>query len=321
MPERPHCVRGRPSEVRESKAGPVDREQFAQVTRPLRDAVLDLVNFHEEERSRLRHEPAMGSPAWDDDLREHRYAAIDGHPCREPRLLGTVQLSAAEELIRAICTLHEGSHPVLAADRILVRSLLEACGRALWLLDPSIDTSERVARGLIERFEDLRLQRKLVAGHPEHVAKYQARIEQLSTEAKRSGFQVQHLKKEPSRVNRQRRPTSSEAVAATIDRRDGSGVGALAQGLFSLSVHANPIGLLMHRDDDDALVDLGRGLYSAPLVMKSQQVNLLLGFSGLSYVTAVNANRELMGWRDDTWNRIKLNVRNVSRRVLPLEPD
>jgi hypothetical protein len=283
----------------------------------MRDAVLDLVEFHEQERSKLRHDPAMGSPAWRDDLSEHRFAAIEGHPCREARVLGSVQLSAAEELIRAICTLHQGPYPVLAADRILVRSALEACGRAHWLLDPSIDSRDRVARGLIERLEDLRLQRRLVEQHSVYAAQCQAQIERLSSEATCAGFKVQHTAKHPSRVDRQRRPSSSEAVAAAIDAGESSGAGALAQRLFSMSVHSNPISMLMHRDDSDAPVDLGRGLYTVPLVMTSQQVNLLIGYSGLAYMRVANANRQLMGWRDDRWDRIRLNARNVSRRFLP----
>jgi hypothetical protein len=303
--------------VNEASGGRVDRAEFTQATRAMRDAVLDLVNFHEEERALLGHEPAMASPAWADDLKEHHFAAIEGHPCREPRLLGSVRLSLAEELIRAVCTLHAGPVAVLAADRILVRSVLEACGRALWLLDPTIDTEARVARGLIERLEDIRLQRNLVKGHPEHALAYQRQIERLSSEAEQAGFRVEHPRKHPSKVGGERRPSSSEAVAATLDTDAESRTGALAQGLFSLSVHANPIAMLMHRDDGDSLVDLGKGMYSVPLVMKSQQVNLLVGYCALSYVTAVNANRELMGWQSDRWDRIRMNVRNVSRRVMP----
>ena len=296
----------------------VDRPEFAEATRALRDALVDVIECHQTEDLRAGHEPPIGSPAATDDLRAQHYAAIEGSPTKEARLMGGVQLSAATEMIRALLAIYESDVAVVAADKVLVRSVLESTGRSAWLLDPTLDTHTRVARGLVERFEDLRLQRRILPG--ERGEWWQKRIEALERQAKAAGFNIQHIKNDATRVGGTRRLTSTEAVETILGGRGDDehlGAGTLAQRYLSLATHGNVASMLLHRGGDDELVDLGGGVVGAPMMMTSNSVNQMVAMCGLGYLVAVNARRQLMGWRDPTWGRVIANFAAVRRRVLP----
>ncbi len=71
-------------------------ELFMAHIEPLRASLLELIQCHRDERANRAQRPVPGSPADCDDHAETAYRNIEGRPTATPRLLGNLQLVAAE---------------------------------------------------------------------------------------------------------------------------------------------------------------------------------------------------------------------------------
>ena len=289
---------------------------IAEATRDLRAAVIDVVDFHANERATLSAEPSVGSRAGKDDLQAYQYVAIVGSPTKEARSLGVVQLSQAEEHIRAIDVVYGSTLSTVVADKVLVRSVLECCGRAFWLLTHELSTRERVARSLVERLNELRTSARLVPVMADH---FDAKIVDLTTEARSAGFTVGVGGWGSHTVDGIARPSQAEALELVLgadNEGDHLSPGTLAQRYLSLAVHGNPAAMLLHRSRDEDLTELGGGMVLAPIEMRTTDAILVLRWCALAYMTAANANRMLMEWRNERWTRVKFNYKGVSDRYV-----
>ncbi len=104
-------------------------------------------------RTRLPGNPLPGS-LWAADLAR---APLPGPYARI--YAGTSIHSALDHLMAWRQIVWSGLIPVLA-HWVLARTIVECAERTLWLIDPSIATSDRVARGIAARLEDQEERRK-----------------------------------------------------------------------------------------------------------------------------------------------------------------
>jgi hypothetical protein len=127
-------------------------------------------------------------------------------------------------------------HAALNSDKLVLlpvinvlRAITEATARAHWLLDPSLDMKQRVARGLIERIAALESQQG-VRRDPRHLAARASEIREtaiqhgISLQGRRTGSEL------PREVGGETRPDTSAMVAAALNvrgKRGGSTAGWL----------------------------------------------------------------------------------------------
>jgi hypothetical protein len=122
-------------------------------------------------------------------------------------------------------------HAALSADRLVVlplvnvlRAAMEATSRAHWLLDPSLDSKQRIAKGLLERIAALESQQG-VRHDPKRLA---LRAADIPATAQRHGIRIQGQRSGsdlPRKVGGESRPDSSALAAAALGvptKRDGS---------------------------------------------------------------------------------------------------
>jgi len=116
-------------------------------------------------------------------------------------------------------------HAALNSDRLVLlpivnvlRATIEATSRAYWLLDPSLDTKQRIARGLLERIAALESQQG-VAQDPKHLS---ARASDIRATAVQHGIRLQGRRtgsELPKKVGGEARPDTAALVAAALSGR------------------------------------------------------------------------------------------------------
>ena len=131
------------------------------------------------------NKPKPGSPA------DHELAIS---PC--PESLATawckaVQLidSGREHVAAFVRTITEPVQPIVCWT--CVRSMLEPCSLASWLLDPHIDAHTRVGRVFAIRYEGIEQYQKyvrLAGGSDEHLQRIKKRLDEMERDALKLGY-------------------------------------------------------------------------------------------------------------------------------------
>jgi hypothetical protein len=127
-------------------------------------------------------------------------------------------------------------HAAINSDKLVllpivnvVRATMEAASRAHWLLDPSLDMKQRVARGLLERIAALESQQG-VRRDAKHLA---ARGSEIRATALHHGISLQGRRSGsglPKKVGGETRPDNSALVAAALSERGKQGVSSSTAG-------------------------------------------------------------------------------------------
>jgi hypothetical protein len=127
-------------------------------------------------------------------------------------------------------------HAGLNAERLVLlpivnvlRATIEATSRANWLLDPSLDTKQRIARGLLERIAALESQQG-VRQDPKHLS---ARASEIRATALQHGIRLQGRRNGselPKKVGGETRPDTAAVVAAALSGPRKRGVSPSTAG-------------------------------------------------------------------------------------------
>lgn len=294
-------------------------QRFMAEIEPMRAVVLDLVHQTHARREATSLIPAADSPAIGEMAQTAELSArVGGQPILDALSLANLELVAAEDAIQAQCHLVAMRQPFLYVDKILVRCSLEASGRALWLLDPTLDARRRACRGLTQRLVDLTAMIKLLGGDQR-----QSRIErreELVRRARAAGLIVHRRKGHPPEVE-DHWPSERKVMRDLLayGEEDEIDVGDIAQRFLSLFVHATTAGLLQARSTTwpagvrpPPTLD---GMVASPLTMNSSDVRFMLVLAAAGYMIAANANARLHGWDDEPWRRMMSNARETVRRA------
>jgi len=127
-------------------------------------------------------------------------------------------------------------HAALDSDRLVLlpivnvlRATIEATSRAYWLLDPSLGTKQRIARGLLERIAALESQQG-VAQDPKHLS---TRASDIRAVALQRGIRLQGRRtgsELPKKVGGEARPDTAALVAAALRGQPKRGVSSTTAG-------------------------------------------------------------------------------------------
>ncbi len=110
----------------------------------------------------------------------------------------------------------------------VLRAAMEASSRAHWLLDPSLDGKQRIAKGLLERIAALESQQS-VRRDPNHLSR---RAADIRATALRHGIHIQGRRTGsglPKKIGGESRPTASALAAAALNVRGQRGESATSK--------------------------------------------------------------------------------------------
>lgn len=228
---------------------------------------------------------------------------IGGWPIDDTLSLANLLIRAANDHFTAACRLIATDEPVLYADKVLFRAGIEACARANWLLDPTIDARRRCARMLTARLVDLTLRLDLVED-AEFRQATRDRREELVARARRARYTVHRNKGKPPEVE-DHFPSARRAMRDLFgsDPEDELDLGDYAQGWLSGFVHSNTTGLLSARMDEwpndvEPTIDAQRGQFASPLGWNSAAVNHHLALAITAATIITGRHIEFCGWAD-----------------------
>lgn len=179
------------------------------------------------------HQPSVGSIAQTESrIPELGKRAIDAHQ------QGTTLIEVAADHIQAF--LKTLTNPVQTiAPFGSVRSVMECCALASWLLDPDIEVRTRVQRSLAFRFEGLTRQATFGedVSDTDGTTRVRLRMEKIKKEAIKLGFSPVPNKKQRLAGIGQRMPTITDVISETLNEKP-------VYRLLSAVVHAHLWALL-----------------------------------------------------------------------------
>ncbi|MDQ6949055.1 MAG: hypothetical protein M3256_23040 [Actinomycetota bacterium] len=284
-----------------------NRDEFQAQIEPFRVALLDLVGQTRSLRQSVSFLPAADSPAMVELAEEHLFiGAWSKEPVRDAHSTSWLFLSAADDLITALCRLFEPGTPTVFAHVVLARAALESCARAAWLAEPGIGVKRRVARGLTERLYSLAEAGKL-PGAPDTLE----RRRMILDEAERQGFAKKSGRGQPVSLIEPRK--GSKAIVKWLFDKPDDDLGELVYRFWSAVTHSTIYGLVQSVDRNvpqqsglDSLVTVG-------MTVRTDQVQTVMAAVGLAYAEVGRLHRQLFGWCSDDWDRTVVNYLNGLR--------
>ncbi len=208
---------------------------------------------------------------------------------------------------------------MLYADKVLARAGIEACARAIWIRDPSLDADHRAARGLTQRLAKLTADALLVKDSVDAREVYQARRDEVIAQCRAAGLTVTRRNSAvyvgdviPSERSLMKKLFST----ATSGQAD---FGAFSQTWLSRFVHSDPAGLAENiMESLPASVEAPHvpGTVIKGLAADSSRVNTLMAMCTAAYVTAAGIFLRHQGWLDEGWTKTVENLRGLIRTSL-----
>ena len=208
--------------------------------------------------------PAKGSQAPLEELQDPSFAGAWGpQPIAWCHLMANLRIHAAEEYMFATALLLvTESFPYALFPE--VRSALESCARAWWLIDPSDDPRTRVGKWISERSYELRQNRALSQVLQPGDTTIDDSIAQLQNEASNQGF----LEGDPPKwVDTPPRPTMTNVIEDMFVGGDGAPFGGLAARYASAITHSTTTALgrlLTFHEDQSAGPVRGNQVFPTP---------------------------------------------------------
>ena len=128
--------------------------------------------------------------------------------------------SGGEHMMAFVRTITEPMEPI--ACWTCIRSMLEPCARAAWLLDPEIDGEERIKRTFAVRFDGMAQDLKFVRAMNQpkrHVEKKEKRIAEVERDATALGFPKIRDKRKKKKIVGigVRMPTATDMARVVLD--------------------------------------------------------------------------------------------------------
>ncbi len=269
---------------------------------------------HRQDRRELHgYQPTAESRAMAEHAATTRLAAYLGEPTTDARTFADLFLLGAESHFDGLCGLVEHERGLLCSDKALARAGIEACARAAWLLDPSVDAQRRAERGLTQRFANISENVALLKGARDaehHVEALRARRDDIAAACRRAGLTA--TPKKGSFYVREEVPSERSAMRHLLSVTGDTDLGSFTQTWLSRFVHTDPAGLMeLFADDlpEDLEVPVVAGMVTKGLEINSDSVNLLMAMCATTYVIAAGLYLRHVGWDDPDWKKVTVNLR------------
>jgi hypothetical protein len=252
------------------------------------DALQDLV----EAGRGLRDErtwPDPGTIGSDEIELESRYAG-EWHrdPVHFAHTTAGMLLFHAEDHGLALAHTFTADHTPIYADVTLARGALEASARARWLLDPSLTVTQRIGRAVgTERYSQQ--ERLKIDGDPDR-AKVQRRVDLLSKTAKK--LRIQIVTPPPYTV-------VIPELFGQSSLPDSKGMGLALARVWAATAHGTLYALRSNMDTQAAIIDPLTGNVAVPIQNTTPRVEQTMTLVMIASMYALDAQRALLGWRND----------------------
>ena len=295
--------------------------QFA--TSALRSALEDLIEQRQCRRQGHGYVSSATSRAMAELEASNRLQAYVGTPTEDAVHFADQFLLAAEDHFGALCRLVVHDMPVLFADKVLARAGIEACARAVWILDPALDAQRRAFRGLSQRFATMKANEDLLKGAAEERLFCKDRRDELISQCRSAGLPV--TRRNGTAFVGEPLPTERSAMRNLFGHTPGDEVdlGSLSQTWLSRFVHSDPAGLMENMLETlpgDVEAPRIAGVLTRGLGASSDRANQVMGLCILAQLKADAIFLRHQGWEDDDWGRTILNVRALVRASLGATP-
>ena len=143
----------------------VTGEEFRAQLRPGADALQRLVEFGRSYRQGISL-PQANAVAMHELNEESRFAGDwNDEPARHAHVLAGFLAFAAEDELLTLAHSLKAEYTPLFAPTTLLRGALEACGRAVWLLEVPITVEQRISRRHLDRDPEPRRSARLRRSH------------------------------------------------------------------------------------------------------------------------------------------------------------
>jgi ribonuclease HI len=241
-------------------------------------------------------QPAPNSIATREVNKEQPVLAGDwsAKPVYDAYAMAASALFGAEDHLDALTRILKDPTPRVATAT-LVRGVLEASGRAWWLLDPGIGARLRVARSMTERLFNLGERMKIEADIGKQTIEAERRIEKIVSSARHKGFRV--LPGKPEAIE-ERRPGNTELSAMLLSGSEEK-FGRVAYRYLSAVAHANQSGIMagLNRERDPQSV---HDFIGVPDISPSA-IEPLVAMAAIAFVASFDRQVKLFGWEARTW--------------------
>ena len=269
----------------------------------------EVLSYSGSFRLRFSNEPMPGS------LAASELASAEGEGC-EDRLF---DIRAAYQKAVAVLNAGAGQHmwaltqlyqPQMAlfGYQVVTRALVETSARAWWLLDPNIDTTERLGRLYVDNMENIsemgRADR-LGVGENNMTSK---RIEMLIARAAKIGLTAEFSKKGDELIgfNSIRQPDKTPLVREFFDFL-GLNNGGLWYRQVSAITHGTAYGLL---DYFDAVSDPAAGLVRLEPRLPAISISEFAIIASEAYLGSIEAHSQLFGWDSQDVSEMRSSFKN-----------
>lgn len=297
-------------------------ERFERHVSPLRDALSRLLNASDELRDAWGSMPAADSRAMAEIAAEDRFSGADPwgpEPITQAHNSGQLLLFAATDCARAAIRLLDSDPNPVYAHIVLARATLESAGRAWSLLDPTIGTRLRVARGVNERLFGLSEQGRFPLAQADKERARQRRTA-LFAEGERLGFRkVKRGRKMPPTLEEERLGQTA-LVRALLRSGDDVELGRVVYGVYSAIAHGTLFGLTGSVTLDAPGAPKTPGVTWGAIYTSSGHVVSALTALALGVGKALDARNRLFGWKADSWDSAFLDAIRAAQSSLPDPP-
>lgn len=265
-------------------------------------------------RSAEKNEPRKGSAGWHDRQDEATFAAAKpwgDSPVFEAHSQAILRLAVAEDhllgLERAL------SNPVLAFSPLTgCRGVLEASGRAWWILEPGLDVGLRICRAMNERYYSLLEQSKMPIPD-EKIARSRERAEALAQRAEDLSLPVVRDKnRRVIAIGDRERPTSTDMIEALLQT---AGLGDVTYRWTSGAAHATLYGIMSQVTAAEDAED-SRGVRQGLLEASDTSIVMTSALSVLAYTDAFNRAVALFDWSTEDWRAFKRRSEETIKKAL-----
>jgi hypothetical protein len=288
-------------------------------TSALRSALEDLIEQRQSRRQGHGYVSSASSRAMAELEASKRLQAYVGTPTEDAVHFADQFLLAAEDHFGALCRLVVHDAPVLFADKVLARAGIEACARAVWILDPALDAQRRAFWGLTQRFATMKANEDLLKGAAEERQFCKDRRNELISQCRSGGLPV--TRRDGTAFVGEPLPTERSAMRNLFGYTPGDEVdlGSLSQTWLSRFVHSDPAGLMENMLEtlpSEIEAPTIPGALTRGLAASSDGANQVMGLCSLALLRADVIFLRHQGWDDADWSRTILNVRGHVRASL-----
>lgn len=281
-------------------------DEVREATEPFRQLNSSLVRSFEIAKTIFLPAPQPNTVGGSYELVSWNEKVFGNIDAQQTRFIAGLQMYAAGELVEAINCLVSGDRAVVISDRVLLRSLMESCGKTMWLLQHDISARTRMIRTLILRLTSLQQMRQF--DEPASQTRTSEQKDELLQRCRDDGLTAKKSKwGNKFIINDHELPSQTALIKLSWGsaNNEDTDIGRTLHRMTSLAVHGDYLSVYMHHGEVIKNDSHSQDQASMPIMMRAVDTIQLLICAGWCFMQAVDAYRKYMGWETGNWNEIR----------------